>query len=596
VISVAPPLDVSALLRDTADGVCAVDAEGRVVLWNRSAAKIVGYTSGEVLGRLCCHVLVANAGGRAPLCYNGCHVTAPGDHWGSSRRFALRTRTKAGAPLQLAIDALPVHDSRGERSAVVHLFRYLGATASPDPLPTGDERTDAGLTPRELEVLRLLAGGASTGAIAARLVVSPATVRNHVRNLLSKLGARTAGWKRSPTRSGVESSPRAAGRQRPGAGWFTDEMLESNRIIAESGLVFAGSGRNLQEARSPAYHMTRKGRVGMVGMHAYPEPVYPAPDVSAWLTDRGAERATYQTGFHGGLPGVNPMRLHRAILVPPDDLDALRKIAIANDELAKKVLAEAGPLSTWVPRLEIDTDPTSPVRLFTTTYALGDRGRQQFRMHADDQRLILRSVREAKEAADFVITAVNSRESAWTIPFDFMQAEPADFLITLAHEAIDNGADAFVASGVRVLRGIEIYRGRPIFYGLMSYNYQTPNTPVAYDTYRDKDLNPFTSEYTESELSWKDWPAANAESLESVVCDASFHDGKLTEVRIYPIEFGYGLPMSQKGPPRLSTGEVARRVLAQMQRLSEPLGTHIVIEDDMGIISVGPGGRSVPGG
>lgn len=45
------------------------------------------------------------------------------------------------------------------------------------------------LTDRELEVLKLLAEGHSTAAIAARLVISKNTVRNHVRNTLVKLGA-----------------------------------------------------------------------------------------------------------------------------------------------------------------------------------------------------------------------------------------------------------------------------------------------------------------------------------------------------------------------------------------------------------------------
>ena len=45
------------------------------------------------------------------------------------------------------------------------------------------------LTDRELEVLELLAEGHSTAAIAARLVISKNTVRNHVRNTLVKLGA-----------------------------------------------------------------------------------------------------------------------------------------------------------------------------------------------------------------------------------------------------------------------------------------------------------------------------------------------------------------------------------------------------------------------
>ena len=45
------------------------------------------------------------------------------------------------------------------------------------------------LTRRELEILRLVATGASTKTAADTLHVSPATVRNHIQNILAKLGA-----------------------------------------------------------------------------------------------------------------------------------------------------------------------------------------------------------------------------------------------------------------------------------------------------------------------------------------------------------------------------------------------------------------------
>jgi two-component system nitrate/nitrite response regulator NarL len=57
--------------------------------------------------------------------------------------------------------------------------------------PNGDRPTVARLTAREREVLSLLALGASGGAIARRLGISPNTVRTHVRSVLAKLHCHT---------------------------------------------------------------------------------------------------------------------------------------------------------------------------------------------------------------------------------------------------------------------------------------------------------------------------------------------------------------------------------------------------------------------
>ena len=59
---------------------------------------------------------------------------------------------------------------------------------SPPPLPP-ESRIRSLLTPRELEVLELMAGGRTNGGIARELVVSVGTVKFHVKHILSKLNA-----------------------------------------------------------------------------------------------------------------------------------------------------------------------------------------------------------------------------------------------------------------------------------------------------------------------------------------------------------------------------------------------------------------------
>ena len=52
-----------------------------------------------------------------------------------------------------------------------------------------------------------------------------------------------------------------------------------------------------------------------------------------------------------------------------------------------------------------------------------------------------------------------------------------------------------------------------------------------------------------------------------------FEGGKLKEIRIFPVDVGYGKPRWQQGRPMLAEGEVAQEILERYQRLSKPFGT-----------------------
>lgn len=88
---------------------------------------------------------------------------------------AFVSKTRAAKEVVAAVRAAARGDVAFPASALARL-QTTGAS--------GRART---LTPRELEVLQLLAEGASTGQVAERLFLSPSTVRNHVQNVLTKL-------------------------------------------------------------------------------------------------------------------------------------------------------------------------------------------------------------------------------------------------------------------------------------------------------------------------------------------------------------------------------------------------------------------------
>ena len=167
----------------------------RVVLWNQSAERLLGYGPVDVIGLTCYDVLAGCDEAVNPLCSRDCHVLRLARRGDPVRTFDMRTRTKAGRQVRVNISTLVSHTPDGG-CVVTHLFRDVTGRAASPPVP--DDRPAApsvaaggaaSLTRREREVLGLMASGIGTREAAVHLGVTRATVRNHVQSILGKLGA-----------------------------------------------------------------------------------------------------------------------------------------------------------------------------------------------------------------------------------------------------------------------------------------------------------------------------------------------------------------------------------------------------------------------
>jgi len=191
--SSALPERLRARLAHAEDGVWVTTADGRIVFWNRAAETTLGFRAREVCGRSCAEVLTGRDQAGRPICGPGCDATG-GVPKGAGPNFGIPTQAKDGRDVWLEVMTFTTNGNESP-PFIIHVFHDATRTkqllrdlrAHIDHPSDGADR----LTPRELEVLGLMAEGLGTAATAERLRVSRATVRNHVQNIFGKLGVHT---------------------------------------------------------------------------------------------------------------------------------------------------------------------------------------------------------------------------------------------------------------------------------------------------------------------------------------------------------------------------------------------------------------------
>jgi poly-gamma-glutamate capsule biosynthesis protein CapA/YwtB (metallophosphatase superfamily) len=336
------------------------------------------------------------------------------------------------------------------------------------------------------------------------------------------------------------------------ADYGIEGMKQTWGILDHEGVLHAGSGENLQQAMAPVYVGAAPRRVAVIA-------------VTTSATSES--RATSTQGEILGRPGVNVLRYSARVTVDPSTFATLSASGI----LTHSAMG----------------DEPEQLTLSGTVIRKGQKTTVDFAGNEQDSNGLLEQIRLARSKADVVIVMLHSHE-----PRNESNT-PAVFVQQFARAAIDAGANMVVGDGPHQLRGIELYRGRLIFYSLGNFEFQSGAIdPSAVDVFdRGVDLFGLT---LGTMGNMESHPAPNPEEpiwWESVIAIAKFDHGALKSIELQPIDLGVDLPMAQRGVPQLATAQRGAEILRRLALLSQHFRTQIRIENDLGFIDIGESQR-----
>jgi len=326
-------------------------------------------------------------------------------------------------------------------------------------------------------------------------------------------------------------------------------LIATLKSLSAAGLVYGGAGLSEGAARGPAYLDTPKGAVALVATAS----TFTPSSVAGGPVERHGASSKQR-------PGISPLHVRKVRLLPPEMFRSLKEIG--------------GPLAMT---------EGSAIRIGDQLFRQDKDAGTRWEMKPSDEEAILGAVKEADSRAGLVVFSIHAHETAGEdssrpVPFFPMvlayaneaaspdDPRPANFEIELFHAAIDRGADVVARHGPHVIGGIEIYNGKPIFYGLGSLF-------LDFDGAREFDTP--DGERIVVPDSWFD----------SFVPVCTFVSGKLQSITLHPIAIEPARG-ARSGSPALASGKQAQAILNRLKELSAGFGTSITVTGDLGIVQI----------
>jgi poly-gamma-glutamate capsule biosynthesis protein CapA/YwtB (metallophosphatase superfamily) len=338
-----------------------------------------------------------------------------------------------------------------------------------------------------------------------------------------------------------------------------DGMCAMEKYLNQYEFVHAGAGCNLARASEPRYLEAPSGRVALI---------------AATSTFHESWMAGEQRPDMIGRPGVNGLRHKEVFVVSPEKLRALK-------EIADKVPINA----VYNRRLKqgiVSKSDNGLLHFGKHLFKEGELESQETTPNQKDMARIVRSISQAKRMADYVVVSIHSHEMNGEV-----NEEPANFLVEFARKCIDEGAHAVIGHGPHILRGIEIYKQRPIFYSLGNFIFQNncvSHLPADfYEKYNLEHINSVADAFDARSANGSRGFAVMPEAWQSIIPYWTMENGILKELTLYPIELGFGEPAYKGGWPALTRNS---DIIARLQKLSAPFGTVIEMENGIGKVTI----------
>jgi PAS domain S-box-containing protein len=202
--------DPQELLTSTAVAAFASDQSGQITVWNEAAEALLGHEATRVVGKPCIKVICGRDLYGNRFCNESCAVRKMRRHREPIHPYEFQIKHRSGEMLKVKCSVIIAPSASARRFNLIHLVEPLGPAAEialgelarrggamPEfPAAKGKRKKASAspvrkLTPREIEVLRLVASGTSTHDIAHALGIQNTTAHNHIQHILDKLGAHT---------------------------------------------------------------------------------------------------------------------------------------------------------------------------------------------------------------------------------------------------------------------------------------------------------------------------------------------------------------------------------------------------------------------